>query len=99
MNAMLTVPLTITPAAAARLSELDMQAELEQMLERARQMIPEALRLAVILEPAYDTGDEPYLTIQAFLPRSPRWNVRDRMIGGVGKWRRSIRISDGISLS
>jgi hypothetical protein len=78
MSAIPTVPVTIMPEAATRVAELGMLAELEQMLERARQIIPLLGRLEVILEPAWDTGDEPYLTIQAWVQRSPRWNDRAR---------------------
>lgn len=35
-----SVPITITPEAAARVAKLGMQAELERMLEHTRQTVP-----------------------------------------------------------
>jgi hypothetical protein len=65
MDTLPTVPLTIDPEAAARVAELGMQAELEQMLEHARRTIPGLQRLDVVLDPPYDTGDEPAVVIEA----------------------------------
>jgi hypothetical protein len=65
MDASTTIPVTVTPEAAAHVAELGMQKELEQMLEHARQTIPGLLRLDVILVPPYDTGDEDSVLIQA----------------------------------
>jgi hypothetical protein len=49
-----TVPLTITPDAAAYIAELGLQAQFEEMLEHARQTIPGMHSLDVELQPAYD---------------------------------------------
>ncbi len=65
MAAALIVPLTIEPEAAARVAELGMQAELDRMLEHTRQVVSKLQHIRVVLEPPYDTGDEPYLTIEA----------------------------------
>ena len=48
MNAS-TVPVTITPEAAARVAELGMQAELEQMIEHLRQTIPQLRDIQAVL--------------------------------------------------
>jgi hypothetical protein len=60
-----SVPVTVTPEAAARVAELGMQAALEQMIEHTRQVVAGLQRIEVVLDPPYDTGDEPYLTIWA----------------------------------
>jgi hypothetical protein len=65
MAAATGVPLTIEPDAAARVAELGMKAELERMLDHTRQVVPKLQHIRVTLIPPYDTGDEPYLTIEA----------------------------------
>ena len=69
MSASATIPVTITPEAAARVAELGMQQAVEQMIEHTRQTVPALRRIELILEPPYDTGDDPYLTIQAHTDR------------------------------
>src|SRR4051794_40335597 len=69
----ITIPVTVTPEAAARLAELGMQPQLEQMLEHTRQTILRLKRLQVELAEPYDTGSEPGITIwgycdQPYLP-------------------------------
>jgi|GEM_PF-1520790 hypothetical protein len=66
MNTITTVPLAIEPQAAQLVKELGMQAELDQMLERARQIIPGLRRLHVLFAPPYDTGPDPSVVIEAY---------------------------------
>jgi hypothetical protein len=63
----MTVPLMVTPEAAARVAELGMQREFEQMLEHVRQTVPGLLAIEVELAEPYDTGDEPSVLIQAIM--------------------------------
>jgi hypothetical protein len=65
MAATTSVPLTIEPEAAARIAELGMKAELEHMLDHTRKVVPHLRHIGVTLTPPYDTGDEPYLAIEA----------------------------------
>jgi hypothetical protein len=65
MGTTLTVPVTITPEAAARVSQIGINAELERMLEYTCQTVTGLRRLDVVLEQPHDTGDEPFLTIEA----------------------------------
>ena len=58
MNATASIPVTISPEAAAAIAELSMQAELQRMIDHALQTIPGLERIDVALEPHYDTGDE-----------------------------------------
>ncbi len=60
-----TIPVTITPEAAERLAELGMQRELDLMIEHTKQTVPGLHAITVILEPCYDTRDEPGITIKA----------------------------------
>jgi hypothetical protein len=66
MNAIPTVPLTITPEAGVRVAELGMQVELEQMLDRAQQIVPGLKRMNVELAERYDLGGEPGVTVRVF---------------------------------
>jgi hypothetical protein len=55
MNAV-NVPVTVTPAAAARIAELGFEKQVEQMVEYARANFPKLLRIEVVLNEPYDTG-------------------------------------------
>jgi hypothetical protein len=85
MSTATPVPVLVTPDAAARVAVLGMQAELEQMIEHTRTHVPGLVRMDVILEPPYDTGDAPYLTIRAFRPLPCRWDDRTRQEWG--RWK------------
>ena len=76
MNTLTDIPITVSPEAAARVAELDMQAEFDQMLEKARRTLAGLRRMNVVLDPPYDTGDEPSVVIEAIrrepsVPRDP----------------------------
>ena len=64
MSAVSTIPLTIEPEAAARVAELGLGAELEQMLDRARQVIPSVRRIEVRLWVPEDFDDDPRVTLE-----------------------------------
>jgi hypothetical protein len=64
MDASTTIPVTVSPEAAAHVAALGMQKELDQMLEHARQTIPGLQLLKVWLAPPYDTGDEDTVIIE-----------------------------------
>jgi hypothetical protein len=82
--AAITVPLTVTPEAAARVAELGRQREFEQMLEHARQTIPNLRSLRVTLEPQYDTGEEDRVVIWATIPDPG--GVYDPTEAQYGRW-------------
>jgi hypothetical protein len=63
----ITVPLTVTPEAAARVTQLGMQREFEQMLEHVRQTVPGLVAIEVELALPYDTGDYPSVLIQPIM--------------------------------
>lgn len=67
-----SVPVTIDPEAAELVAELGMQAELDRMLEHARQAIPGLLRLEVVFAPPYDTGPDPSVVIDAYRDAAAR---------------------------
>ncbi len=86
---------TVTEEAAARVAELGLQAELEQMIEKARQMVPALKRIEVVLVPTYDIGDEPGINIQATRgdafrlddPTEARWSLWKRQTYSPDVWR------------
>jgi hypothetical protein len=60
------VPITIRPAAAARIAELGMQTEMQQMIEHALHVVPELAAIEVEVAERYDTGGEPGVSIVAY---------------------------------
>src|SRR5207249_5763222 len=84
MAAVTIVPITVEPDAAARVTELGMQAELQQMIDHTRQVVPDLQEIRVVLEPPYDTGDEPYLTI--YSTRRGGYNGGDPTQREWGRW-------------
>jgi len=84
MVAPTTIPLTVDPEAAELVAELGMQAELECMLDQARQMIPGLRRIHVEFAPPYDTGPDPSVLIMAYRdpslhrPDDQTWNQYSR---------------------
>jgi hypothetical protein len=60
-----TVPVTVLPEAATRVTELGMQAELERMLEHTRHTVPGLRAIEVQLALPYDTGEETTIIIEA----------------------------------
>ena len=85
MAAVTTFPITVEADAAARVAELGMQAELQQMIEHTRQAVPDLQDIRVVLEPPYDTGDEPYLTI--YSTRKGGYNGDDPTQREWGAWK------------
>src|SRR4051794_12684223 len=76
MSAATTVPVTITPEAAARLAKLGLQAQLEQMVEHTRQTVPDLTRIDITYLDPYGTGMDPGIGIEPtnkrpFLPENP----------------------------
>ena len=65
MPTLTEVPVSVSPEAAARVTELGMQADFDQMLEKARRTLAGLHRINVVLDPPYDTGDEPSVVIEA----------------------------------
>src|SRR5262245_59190318 len=84
MNATPSVPVTITPEAAARVAELGMEKELEQMLEHARQVVPDLKRLDVVLAHREPLGAEPGVTVRVTTARP--FVPGDRTDWDLGVW-------------
>jgi len=66
MTTSATIPVTVTPEAAARIAELGFHAEVERMIDYARQQLPDVERIELELNDRYDTGGEPGVWIAAY---------------------------------
>ena len=69
MNASTDVPVTITPEAEARIAELGMRKELEQMIAHVREVVPGLAAIEVTIAECYDTRDETGVSIEAYSDR------------------------------
>src|SRR4051794_5189353 len=67
MSSTVDGPVTISPEATARVAELGLQREFEQIVEHTRRSIPGLQRIEVTLAPAHDTGGDPRVILDAFL--------------------------------
>ncbi len=81
MNAATDIPVTITPEAEARITELGMRKELEQMIAHVREVVPGLSAIDVKLAECYDTRDETGVSIFAYSDRlfQPGEKVSDEM--------------------
>jgi hypothetical protein len=73
-----TIPVTVESEAAALAGRLGLRAELEQMVEHARQTVPGLRRIEVRFAPAYDTGEDGILIEALRDPggRTAEWTKR-----------------------
>ena len=79
------IPVTVDPEAADLVAELGMRAELERMLEQARQAIPGVRRLHVVFAPPYDTGPDPSVVIEAYRDPAAR-HPKDNTSAQYDRW-------------
>src|SRR5437763_11342185 len=84
MSPTLDVPVTVSPEAMARVAELGLQREFEQIVEHTRRSIPGLRRIEVTLAPPQDTGDDPRVILDAFL--SGRESLQDPVFDPWGEW-------------
>jgi hypothetical protein len=63
-----TIPVEIAPDAAARVAELGMQRELEQMLEHTRQAVPGLVGITVTIYEHPDEEGQPHVAITGWKP-------------------------------
>ena len=69
MSTSTDVPVTIAPEAAARIAELGMQKETEQMIAHVREVVPGLAAIEVEIAERYDTGGEPGINIRSYSDR------------------------------
>jgi hypothetical protein len=80
-----TIPVTVTPEAAARIATLGFQTQVDRIIDYARQHLPDLDRIEVELHDRYDLGDEPVLAIEAYgrRPFDPADKAEDEMVGWI----------------
>jgi hypothetical protein len=66
MNASITIPVIVTPDAAARIAALGLQTHVERVIEHGRAVVPALERIEVILYDRYELGDEPGVAIDLY---------------------------------
>lgn len=66
MNASTDVSVTTSPEAEARIAELGMHKELEQMIAYVREVVPGLAAIEVKIEECYDTRDETGIRVEAY---------------------------------
>jgi hypothetical protein len=79
-----SIPVTVTPEAAARIAELGFQAQVDQMIEYARTQLPEIVRIEVELYDRYELGDEPGLSVDAWSSRP--FDPAEHISRDLSKW-------------
>src|SRR5262245_16695803 len=84
MTAPATIPVTVTPEAAARIAELGFQPHVDRMIEHAREHIPEARRIEVWLNERYDEDSPPGVAVDVWCARD--FDPDDRTDWDLGYW-------------
>ncbi|HTU93024.1 MAG TPA: hypothetical protein VMF69_23290 [Gemmataceae bacterium] len=81
MNASTDVPVIITPEAEARLAELGMRKEMEQMVAYLREFVPELTAIGVEIAECYDSREETGISVVAYSDRlfDPGESVSDKI--------------------
>ncbi len=80
----MTTPATVTPEAAARITELGFQAEVDRMIGHARQNLPDLVRIEVVLAERYDMGGAPGVAVEAYSNRP--FDPADRTSSELARW-------------
>jgi hypothetical protein len=79
-----TIPVNVTPDAAARLAELGLQAEVEQMINHAQDHLPDVVRIEVMLNERADPGIQFGISVEAYGTRP--FNPSDHITGDLARW-------------
>jgi hypothetical protein len=80
-----TVPIGVTPEAAARVADLGLEREMRQMIEYARQHLPEPTRIEVVLYERDEVGEPPGVAIEVYTPFES-FDPTARMRAKIGEW-------------
>jgi hypothetical protein len=81
-SASASVPVSVTPEAAARIARLGLQDAVDRMIAHARQAYQDVVRIEVVLYDRYEAGDEPGLAIEVYSnrPHDPRDRTHSKVI-------------------
>jgi hypothetical protein len=83
MSTSATIPVTVTPEAAARLAELGMHAEVDRMIDFARQNLPGIMSIEVVLNVRYDEDSPNGVAIEVYSNRpwdSAEFDLADKAL-------------------
>jgi hypothetical protein len=80
----MTMPVTMTPEASARIARLGLQAAVGRMIDYAREHVPALDRIEVVLFDRYELGDEPGLAVEAYSRRP--FELADRTDRDLDRW-------------
>lgn len=84
MNASTEVPVIFTPEAEARLAELGMRPQAEQMIAYVREVVPELAAIGVEIAECYDSRDETGVSIVAYSDRV--YDPGENVWGKIAHW-------------
>jgi hypothetical protein len=84
MNTSAAVPVTVAPEAAARIAELGMHAQVDRMLDYARQHIPELVRIEIVLNERYEEDAPSGVAIDTYSQRP--FDSADRTDAELSRW-------------
>jgi hypothetical protein len=80
-----TIPLRVTPEAAARVAGLRLELEMRRMIDHVRQHLPEATRIEVVLHERDEEGEPPGVAIEVYTPFDS-FDPTARTRGTIGEW-------------
>jgi hypothetical protein len=80
-----TVPVRVTPDAAARVADLGLEDPMRRMIDYARQLLPEATRIEVVLYERDEAGEPPGVAIEVYTPFHS-FDPTARTRGKIGDW-------------
>src|SRR5207244_3147699 len=75
------IPVTVEPEATARIAELGFQAEVERMLEHAKQTLPNIQRIEVVMNHRYDEdkADGVWIEVWSDHPYDPNEGISEQL--------------------
>jgi hypothetical protein len=85
MTTSMTVPVTVTSQAAARIAALSLEAALHRMIEYIRQNLSELTRIEVVQYERDELGDKPGLAVDVYCPFES-YDPSARIRGKLGEW-------------
>lgn len=79
MSQTLSLPVTVTPEAAARVAELGFQLVVDDIIAQAHRIFPDLQSLHLTLVPSFEMDDIPWLVIECRADRAER-EARDALV-------------------
>jgi hypothetical protein len=80
-----SIPVQVTAEAGARVARLRLEVEMSRMIDYARQQLPEATRIEVVLYDRDEPGEPPGVAIEVYTP-CDSFDSTARTRGRIGEW-------------